>query len=424
MKKTNIKSPKPDLTDAQINATKQPFNNILKQYSSLPKVNFITKGWYFGLSGIVLTVLVAAIAIKMYNPSSKLKSEQQNYKTDSINHNSFINEPFAEITIPYQKAELKDNKTQQIVTNTGTRINIPSNCFVDKDNNNVSAPINVLYREFHNPAEIFQSGIPMTYDSAGVKQALESAGMIDIIAVKGKDTLKIAKEKSIQIDLISENSDPKFNVYLLDKEKKNWTYIGKDNVSVKKEKTTNKSDQKVQESTTAIATFQKGKEYVKPIIVTKNKVTFKVEFDIKEFPELSIYKDILFEVDESKNKFNKSWYKINWAKISLKRINMNNEYQVTLAKRDSSVRLNTKAVFSENEYAKAVSAYNTAIKSSEKAQINAKTQLDNVKKQSISASTLAADFKNSISNDKTFYRSFAITQTGTQGCSILKYFCY
>ncbi|MEI7597287.1 MAG: hypothetical protein WCK02_16175 [Bacteroidota bacterium] len=407
MQKINIKTPKPELSEQQILSTKQPFNNLLSSFNAMSKFSLLSKGWLYGLSGAVITSIVVVLAVyNSKNTKPDPNTVQTSEKADSVKMHDFVYEPFEEIGIDYQVAEITSNEAQKIETNTGTKINIPANSFVDKNNNPVSAPLKLLYREFHNPVDIFLSGIPMNYDSAGTRYCFESAGMIDVRAMKGNDTLYLAKNKSINVDLISNNKDQKFNLYYLDTVKNNWSYMGKDKISpmaiskaIKKTKANSDS---------LILTAQA--EYVKPVITTKNKIVFKVDFESKDFPELSIYKNILFEVNENKTKFNKAWYQINWAKISLKRINANNEYQVTLSKRDSTVNLITKAAFAEKEYQSAITAYNEANK--KKAQATSKVA-------SVSATYLSDEFANSnLINNNTFYRNFSMNALGTWNCDV------
>ena len=84
---------------------------------------------------------------------------------------------------------------------TGSSITIPSNAFVNKNGKPVSDSVDVKYREFHDPLEIFLSGIPMHYDSAGKANTLESAGMIEILAFDKGDNLSLNEQTPIKIKM-------------------------------------------------------------------------------------------------------------------------------------------------------------------------------------------------------------------------------
>ena len=87
-----------------------------------------------------------------------------------------IQPPIAGKETPYTTYRISAKNGGVINYPTGSSISIPANAFVNTNGEPVSDSIDIKYREFHNPLEIFLSGIPMTYDSAGVTRTLESAG--------------------------------------------------------------------------------------------------------------------------------------------------------------------------------------------------------------------------------------------------------
>jgi hypothetical protein len=112
--------------------------------------------------------------------------------------------------------EINTDKDTFIVSDRGSLITIPKNAFIDSLGNEVTGKVNLSYREFHHPAEIILSRIPMTYDSAGTRYHFESAGMFEIDAKQNGKKLRIAAGKSIAVNLASlDTAQTKFNQYYM-----------------------------------------------------------------------------------------------------------------------------------------------------------------------------------------------------------------
>src|ERR1051325_5912141 len=110
---------------------------------------------------------------------------------------------------------------------SGTRIHIPPFAFTDADGKTVTGEIVVDYREFRDQADILASGIPMTYDSGGVMNNFESAGMFEINASQNGKEVFLRKDKKIQMEFASTDDRTSFNLYAFNDKKDNWDMIGK-----------------------------------------------------------------------------------------------------------------------------------------------------------------------------------------------------
>jgi hypothetical protein len=112
----------------------------------------------------------------------------------------------------------------------GARLNVPAEVFQDETGNTVEGRVDIHYREMHDAVELFLSGIPMHYDSAGVEYQMESAGMLEIYAEQNGKRLLIRPGRAIEVELVSEISAPNmeeaiiFDVYRLDTTLRNWVY--------------------------------------------------------------------------------------------------------------------------------------------------------------------------------------------------------
>lgn len=137
-----------------------------------------------------------------------------------------IKQPFKNVNVPFHDFVLNASEEKTIELENGTSISIPANSFVDANGKMVSGEVNFQYREFHTAADIIASGIPMVYDSAGIKIQFESAGMFEINAKQGDKQVYIANGKNLQVSMASFKAGNNFNFYALDTLEKNWENIG------------------------------------------------------------------------------------------------------------------------------------------------------------------------------------------------------
>ncbi len=123
-----------------------------------------------------------------------------------------------------------DPTRDQLITprnGAGTTIRIPAGSIVDQRGVIVTKPVTLAYREFHDAAAIYASGIPMSMRVNGGQEHFESAGMFEIRAEDQKgESLFISREKGITVKMGSFFADSSFRFFHLDEELKNWAYQG------------------------------------------------------------------------------------------------------------------------------------------------------------------------------------------------------
>ena len=134
----------------------------------------------------------------------------------------FINPPLTNIKPTFASQKVNANQGGVYEYNNGSKLIVPAAAFVSDDGKMVEGDVDIKYREMHDFVDFFLSGIPMTYDSAGTKYILESAGMVEIYAEQNGQRLKMQPGKEIKVELISYinmprlNVSPKYNIYKLD----------------------------------------------------------------------------------------------------------------------------------------------------------------------------------------------------------------
>lgn len=147
----------------------------------------------------------------------------------------YVNPPLQN-TIPEEilTAQVDAYQGGRIVFKSGTVAVIPPRAFANRAGEVIGGEVEVKIKEYHDYIDFFLSGIPMEYDSLGVKYQLESAGMIEIYAEQDGERVDLVPEKSIDIELKSSvqvrpgDKEPNFNIYELDQEAQNWKYVTRD----------------------------------------------------------------------------------------------------------------------------------------------------------------------------------------------------
>ena len=206
--KRKININRPEISTDEITKRKD-FDNVLKHHTGATKP-FFKKPIF--LSSVLVTVaaIVTTVVLLTKSPSNnhppELTEVQQpsiiNEQSSTVNL-SCINPPLKEINIPFTTFKVTAEKGGTLDFKTGSKLIIPKNAFADAQGKPLTGEVELRYREFHDAADFFVSGIPMTYDSAGTKYQFESAGMMEMQGYKDGEKVAIAKGKSIAIEMAS-----------------------------------------------------------------------------------------------------------------------------------------------------------------------------------------------------------------------------
>lgn len=386
-KKLNIN--RPEISSDEILKRKN-FESVLKQHTPMSKPLF-KNPWFFSGAIAVVVVAAAVATFLLKNNDAKLTNPTTDSQTlaDSVALADFyaqqeakpcVNPPLAEINVPTTIYKVNAEKGATLEFKTGSKITIPKNSFVDGNGKLVKGNVELHYREFHDPVDFFVAGIPMTYDSAGVRYHFESAGMMEINAYQGNEKLAVAPEKSINIALASNYAGTNYNLYKLDTAVNNWACLGKDKVVSVAPKSAENFDDKtpnsvietpeyktietkketlLQEKEVKLAALPTlTKEPLKPQQAKKNKYTFDLDVDAKEYPELAVYKDVMFEVGDENKNFNSSMYDVTWDEALIKEgADKGKNYMLTLKKASKKYDLVVYPVFEGKNYEKALTVF-------------------------------------------------------------------
>jgi len=325
----------------------QNFNKIKGDYSLIKKIAL--KNTFIWTGGIFTAVAISVITYLSLTNSSDVKEKITEKESNvSIEKTTFIQKPLKNTDVEFGTYKISALSGGIINHPSGSIITIPASAFIDSKGNGVTDSVEIKYREFHNKADIFLSGIPMKYDSAGTKYTLESAGMIEVLAYKDNEPVQLKNNSTIDIKMVSNNDESRFNLYYLDSVKNNWTCIGKDKIEKKDAPIiSSQIPNKTQEITKS--------NLIKPALADAKKYSFTITYKKEDFPELAAYDNVKFEVAD--NNFKSSYYKINWENISVYSTNTEGNYLIKLKKADTTINVNAIPVFDKKNYEKALNEF-------------------------------------------------------------------
>lgn len=265
----------------------------------------------------------------------------------------FINPPIKSADVPYEEYEVDAAKGDTLIYPTGSIILFPPNAFVDDTGKPVTGKVQVKYREFKDPIDFFLAGIPMNYDSAGVAYQFESSGMLDIRAFKDGKPVFVNKNSKPEINLVSNNKSNNHSLYFLDTVQGKW--INKGGMQIIERRNTKAAGKT---KTTSVAIAQEAlPEPVKPLKADNKSPVLKIEVDPSSFREFAVYKNLKFQVDESKTPFNKKDSEEEWNNLELLKGSQPGTYMAKFSNAGKSVTYAVKPVFTGSDYDNALKAF-------------------------------------------------------------------
>jgi hypothetical protein len=146
-----------------------------------------------------------------------------------------IDPPFTNMAIGCNADVIQNEKGGEILYESGSKIIVPPNAFVDKAGNPVKGDVKINYREFHSNAEIMTSGIPMNFKKDGKYENFQSAGMFELTVDHGGEAVQLASGKSITCETVTTELDEDYDFYYYDEELQEWEEIEGEDPSVNKD---------------------------------------------------------------------------------------------------------------------------------------------------------------------------------------------
>lgn len=351
MKKIDIKN---KISDEKALKHKD-FNKVLSKYNRL-KTPFYRSPKFLSMVAVSTIVIMLIFMV----------DEKKAYSNGS--YTTTYHSPIG-IPVEHELIELtiEKDKPTQVITNGGTLINIPENTLVDSAGNLVTGKVDLKFREFLDQKEVFLSGIPMNYDSNGVKMNFKSGGMFEMLAYQNENPLYIAGDKKVKVDLASLQVEDDYNIYYLSPDEKKWTYKNRDKDGFTKEEIA-KVDEELKNHPTTVKKQQLVAQKDKladslmamheqtptpPIKLDINKHSFNINANFNDFPILNAFKKVKFQVSDNDKNFHPKYAQRRWNSVEIEKANKKNEYTVCFSDFTQKVCFAVVPVFDGENFEKA-----------------------------------------------------------------------
>ncbi len=430
--KYRINRNQPPLTDADLSSA-QDFHKLLHTYRAV-KIPFYRTGKFFaGSSAVIVATAVSLVML---------------FGGDKPAPKSYIAPPVAQADIARDSFVVDADSVTDLTYSSGSRLHVPAGAFRTADGQDVSGKVTLRYREFHDQKDIFLSGIPMVYDSAGQQYVFESAGMMEITAWQNGKELAANPEKPIEVQMVSNTAEDRYNTYFLDTTEKRWVNLNKTNLmpvpqsdaseataSITSDMVATKSDpvvtqcaQELKKATAAVHEVEKGKPM--PIAkADKAKTKFHIVVDANEFPEIAMYQNVRFQVKDELN-FDKNSAKTEWEDVRLKKLN-GIDYQIEFVKGNRKMEVVATPVVEDKDLAAAQKIYDSKFalyqsqltsrkEAEEKARqeylARAKDMQAKMDKAMAEAEARERQYQATLNKTQLVYRTLSVYRFGTYNC--------
>lgn len=297
----------------------------------------------------------------------------------------YVNPPLANVEPKGRPIKVNAAEGATLDLDAGTRLVIPRTAFQsDRGQLIESGDVDIYYREMHDAVDFFVAGVPMTYDSAGTRHYLQSAGMIEIIALHNGQPVGMAPGKTIRIELSSniaaqaDGSWPSFKVYHLDTVARNWVFYGKSAMVFEAEANLaqleglSPEDRLNAEKAAILVADPKPEAPMKPVKPDDKAVSFELDLKDGSLPVepgseeaiASLQKGAIWQVRPNSPAFNENALNLEWKSARLKRLS-EVEYELTLIGEANELRLLVQPVITGKDFERAQNSYDEAIQAYE-----------------------------------------------------------
>ncbi len=297
----------------------------------------------------------------------------------------YVNPPLASVEPKGRPIKVNAAEGATLDLDAGTRLVIPRTAFQsDRGQLIESGDVDIYYREMHDAVDFFVAGVPMTYDSAGTRHYLQSAGMIEIIALHNGQPVGMAPGKTIRIELSSniaaqaDGSWPSFKVYHLDTVARNWVFYGKSamvfeaDANLEQLEGLTPADRLNAEKAAILVADPKPEAPMKPVKPDGKAVSFELDLKDGSLPVepgseeaiASLQKGAIWQVRPNSPAFNENALNLEWKSARLKRLS-EVEYELTLIGEANELRLLVQPVITGKDFERAQNSYDEAIQAYE-----------------------------------------------------------
>jgi hypothetical protein len=337
MRNDKMNKDKDKLSDKELKE-KMDFDRFIRDYK--PEKSYRSWKFYVG----ILVIVVFAIGVYWVTREDPEKTGPE--KTNQ--GEACIQPPIQGIDIPFSMFEVDASRDTALRYSSGSLLHIPAGAFLDLNGKPIKGRVTISYREMHDAADFFVSGIPMNYDSAGQTYGFESAGMFQINAMLNSEQVYANPDVMIHVDLTSDVPGNRFNIYYLDTSARKWVYLREDVINPPTIKTANYT-----------AFLQELKP---PVKATSGVPRFDIAFDKKEFPELAAYVGVSFQVSEDEGAYDPKLAMKEWDNVKVQRLSDGIHYMITFSNPGEVHTFKVQPVYNGSDYTRARFLYEKKVK--------------------------------------------------------------
>jgi hypothetical protein len=374
----NIKRDVPLLSSEQIDKHRD-FDALLRRYhSERPRPARPPRRLYW----ISALAAAAAIGLLWYfnftRPAPAAISEEDYFAAQP-----FVAPPLPAIQPEYQVKKVNAGAGGEIALGEGSRLVVPATAFLDDRGRLVEGDVDIHYREMHDYIDFFLAGIPMVYDSAGQRYYLESAGMIEIFALREGRRVTLAPDKAIEVFLASEITIPKsgaeaprYHIYKLDTAQRRWVYQNVEHTQWIEDQAPldpddprfdaytrlqNELEQIESRAAARLAAMEADLPLPKaPLKPQRKSSGIALSLDVANSAERDFYEGTVWEISPRSPEYDERAFRINWDDMRLRPLN-ELEYELTLIKEDKELTLVVIPVLSDEAFQRAQEKYRAAL---------------------------------------------------------------
>lgn len=335
---------------------------------------------------LFLAAISTAAVVLIVFFTYRLLKEKPGQKTDTIAtvNRSAVIPPLNAANVPYEIFSFDAATGDTLFTLNGSIIIFPRNAVINSKGEIVSGNVEVHTREFNDPFDYSIAGIPMDYDSAGLKYQFISSAMIDITAYQNGQPLQVNPNAKPQLNLVSTNKERKTNLYKLDTINGKWMNKGVDEVNLVLSKNTDPAPATEAVNTDDNTVIQAPIETEVPIPAPPQKASninplINIMIDPASFKELLVYDGLQFEVTDAKADKVGEDSKMDWDNIELIRGAVNGTYKVVFSAGNKKVTYNVKPVLQGKDFFAAEKLYQEKLAEYNRIQSERKKEEDNQK---------------------------------------------
>lgn len=268
--------------------------------------------------------LVALAALAVFavscnqNPKSRTKHKKKDKQPETtVQAFPRISQP--QLAIGCQSNVFDVSKGAQINFESGAKVIVPENAFVDEDGNPVTGEVKLDFAEYNDPASIIASGLPMCLIENGKTGHMESAGMFEINAKQKGKNLQLAEGKTIEIRTVSEKPGD-FNFYQYDTGKNSWVEQTKSKLNASVEPASMPRNNNTTLGELAIDSMSPAQPPIKPQKAQRTDLVF--ELDVKNAGNYGLdFGNLLWKFADGNGK-DKQWlFNKKWASLEISGVN-------------------------------------------------------------------------------------------------------